>query len=124
MDKKIKLNHLADSLEDDSNPQLFFIKDIIYASNNNQLDNSFFELDTDISISRVTSGFQDERLILSGNDFKVYFPGCKEDITKYTGMACLVMDENGQLLIFVIGCLNNNDISGIKSKQIYIKPLS
>lgn len=119
----IIFNNLKESVnKTDLNLQLTFPKDIMFASENNNLDDYFFELDTDLNISRLTKGFQDEKLIMD-KKFRVYFQDIYEEISKYTGMACLVIDESGELLLFVIGNLNNGEIDGTKSKENVLTPL-
>jgi hypothetical protein len=122
--KPIVLNHLSSiSSKTNIHSQLTFVDDIVFASDNNNLDNSFFHLDTDFSISKTAKGFQDGELQIQNADFKVYFPDCAQSITKYTGMASLVLDENGEILLLVVGCLNNGVIDDIPSTENVLKPL-
>jgi hypothetical protein len=108
----IKLNYLSNSLDkSDLNTQLMFIKDIMFASIDSDLDNSFFELDTDFTIFKDSYGFQDGKIVIKDQYFKIYFPDCVVDddnlaITKYTGMACLVLNQSGEIMLLVIGCLD------------------
>lgn len=113
-----KINIVNKSVKADSNTELQFMHDVIYASTNNNFDESFIELDTDFDVYRITSGFQDERLNTTMKPFKLYFNDCTEAIKKYTGMASLVIDEQGQLLLFVIGCLNNNSTDASKENML------
>ncbi len=45
-------------------------------------------------------------MIIQNKNFELYFPSCDSNISKYLGMSCLVIDENGEILLFVIGNLN------------------
>lgn len=110
-------------LKSDANYELRFIKDVVFSSIENNFDNAFFELDTTMDVYRITTGFQDEHLQYSFNSFKTYFPDTVFPICKYTGMATLVVDELGQVLLFVIGCLNNGIISNKFSKETILKPI-
>ena len=110
-------------LKSDANYELRFIKDVVFSSIENNFDNAFFELDTIMDVYRITTGFQDEHLQYSFNSFKTYFPDTVFPICKYTGMAALVVDELGQVLLFVIGCLNNGIISNKFSKETILKPV-
>ena len=74
------------------------------------------------TLELVSKGFQDEKLLMD-KKFRIYFQDVSEEISKYTGMACLVMDETGELLLFVIGNLNNGEIDGSKSKENILTPL-
>lgn len=104
----IKFKYLNDMFsKSDINLQLIFTKDVFLASENNDLDNSFFILDTDFEVRKNATGFQDGRIIIKDKDFKLYFPDCVDAINKYVGMASLVMNENGDIMLFVMGCLNN-----------------
>ena len=107
----------------DANYELRFVQDVLFTSIDNKFDDAFFELDVDMEVYRLTSGFQDEQLNYTFNSFKAYLPDNISKISKYTGMASIVMDEKGQILLFVIGCLNNGDISHNKSAENIIKPI-
>ena len=107
--QNIVLNHLASTFnKPDINSQLLFIKDVIYGSNNNQFDQYFFDLNTDFNIAKSAEEFQDGNLNLYSNNFILYFPDCNTSITKYLGMVCLVADENGELMLLVIGSLDSS----------------
>jgi hypothetical protein len=103
----IKLKHLVDSLaKEDVNTKLVFTNDVILADDDNNLDKTFFILDTDFIVYKNSNSFQDGKLIIRGTDFKVYLPDCDTRVSKYIGMTCLVVDEKGEFSLFVIGCLN------------------
>ena len=110
-------------LKPDANYELRFIKDVLFSSEDNDFDNAFFELDTNMDIYRITTGFQDERLNYSFNSFKTYLPDTAYAICKYTGMACLVSDEEDNILLFVIGCINNGEITQFASAESILTPM-
>ena len=110
-------------LKSDVNYELRFIKDVLFGATDNDFDSAFFELDTDMEVYKITTGFQDEKLNYNFNSFTAYLPDTVYPIAKYAGMACLVADEQGQILLFVIGCLNNGNIDRYGSIQNIIKPV-
>jgi len=87
------------------NKQLAFVNDVFFANKNGSLDNATFSLETDFTVSKNAKGFQDGELVIKDKDFSIYLPDSAAEITKYLGMACLVMDEDGELLLFVVGNL-------------------
>jgi len=92
------------------NHQLAFVNDVFFANKNDSLDNTVFSLETDFTVFKNAKGFQDGELVIKDKDFSIYLPDCANEIAKYLGMACLVIDENGELLLFVVGNLDS-DIS-------------
>ena len=111
-------------LKVDANYELRFLDSALFASVGNQLDKTFFELESEYEIYRYTVGFQDEKLRYTFNQFKAYLPNTLYSISKYVGMACLVVDESGQLLLFVIGSINNGDIAQEEdTKESIIEPI-
>jgi len=100
---KIKLNHLLDTLnKSDVNSELLFVKDVVMASKENMFDNYFTELETDYIVSKNAENYQDGILNINKN-IRLYFPDLSEDITKYLGMASLVLTESGEIMLFIIG---------------------
>jgi hypothetical protein len=118
--KAIKFNHLSSIFSKaDANPQLVFVKDIVYGSKNNNFDNYFFELDTDFIIEKTGKGFQDGNLKIEDKSFIVYLPDCTDSITKYLGMACLVVDEFGEIMLLVLGSLYDSPDTINKLTPVY-----
>lgn len=102
------------------NHQLAFVNDVFFANNNdNSLDNAIFPLDTEFTIYKSAKGFQDGGLVIQNKDFSVFLPNGAEAVNKYLGMACLVIDENGELLLFVIGDLISTPTTTNKLAPIY-----
>ena len=121
--KNINLvNNSANNKTDVIN-KILFLDNATYATANNDLDSTFFELDSDFEIYRNTSGFQDEELQFTFNNFKAYLPDTSDAIAAYSGMACLVSDETGQLMILLLSNLNNNDNIYKTSQEHFITPL-
>lgn len=87
------------------NRQLAFVNDVFFANKNNSLDNAIFPLDTEFTVYKSAKGFQDGELVIQNKNFSVFLPDGASEITKYLGMACLVMEENGELMLFVVGNL-------------------
>lgn len=111
-------------LKTDANYEFRFIDKALFTSINNEFDKTFFELDTEFEIYKDTIGFQDEKFNFTFNNFKAYLPDCLVGISKYLGMSCLVVDENGELLLFVIGSINNNNLEkNIKTRENIIRPI-
>ena len=111
-------------LKPDGNYELRFLNEALFTSVDHQFDDYFFELDTSFEINKQTTGYQDDVLKYTFNKFKVYLPDSLIAISKYTGMACLVADELGQLLLFIIGSINNNQLStNNKSTYNIIEPV-
>ena len=111
-------------LKADANYELRFLNKALFASKDNKLDDAFFELAVDLEIYRQTIGFQDETLNYKFNKFKAYLPDTITNISKYTGMACLVVDEVGEILLFVIGSINNGKLNdNIKSRENILEPI-
>jgi len=98
-------------LKSDGNYELRFLNDALFTSVDHKFDDYFFELDTSFEINKQTIGYQDDTLKYTFNNFKVYLPDSLVGISKYTGMACIVVDELGQLLLFIIGSINNNQLT-------------
>lgn len=104
--KSVAFNYVSNTFTNANiNRQLAFVNDVFFANNDNSLDNAIFPLDTEFTIYKSAKGFQDGELVIQNKDFSVFFPDGAEAVNKYLGMACLVMDENGELLLFVIGNL-------------------
>lgn len=99
------------------NNQLAFVNDVFFA--NNSLDNAIFPLDTEFTVYKSAKGFQDGKLVIQNKDFSVFLPNGAEAVTKYLGMSCLVIDENGELLLFVIGNLVPNATTTNELVPIY-----
>lgn len=111
-------------LKTDANYEFRFIDKALFTSINNEFDKTFFELDTEFEIYKDTIGFQDEKFNFTFNNFKAYLPDCLVGISKYLGMSCLVVDKNGELLLFVIGSINNNNLEkNIKTRENIIRPI-
>ena len=111
-------------LKPDANYELRFLNNALFSSQNNQFDDCFFELDTSFEVNKQTIGYQDDFINYTFNKFKVYLPDLLVGISKYTGMACLVSDEQGQILLFIIGSINNNQLEqNYKTTHNIIEPI-
>ena len=107
------------TIKDDIQSQLQFINEILYSNKGTRFDDIFFELDTDFEVFRITNGYQDEPLQGTYKPFKIYYPDSTEEIKDYTGMASLVIDEEGQILLLVFGCLNKESSTENIIQPIY-----
>ena len=116
------VNNSANNKHDVIN-KILFVDTATYATADNDLDSTFFELDSDFEIYKNTSGFQDEELQFTFNNFKAYLPDTSDAIAAYSGMACLVSDETGQLMILLLSNLNNGDNIYKTSQEHFITPL-
>ena len=111
-------------LKNDANYEFRFVDKTLFTSINNEFDKTFFELDTEFEIYKDTIGFQDEKFNFTFNNFKAYLPDCLVGISKYIGMSCLVADEKGEILLFVIGSINNGNLEkNIKTRENIITPI-
>ena len=111
-------------LKPDGVYELRFLNEALFSSINNQFDDYFFELDTSFEINKQTIGYQDDFINYTFNQFKVYLPDLLVGISKYTGMACLVSDELGQILLLIIGSINNNQLDqNYKTTHNIIEPI-
>ena len=107
------------TIKEDIQSQLQFINEILYSNNGTKFDDIFFELDTDFEVFRITSGYQDEPVQGTYKPFKIYYPDSTEAIKDYTGMASLVIDEEGQIMLLVFGCLNKESSMENMIQPIY-----
>ena len=107
------------TIKEDIQSQLQFINEILYSNNGTKFDDIFFELDTDFEVFRITSGYQDEPVQGTYKPFKIYYPDSTESIKDYTGMASLVIDEEGQIMLLVFGCLNKESSTENMIQPIY-----
>lgn len=110
-------NRIKQFLKEDANYELRFLNKALFASESNKLDNSFFELEIDMEVYKQTIGFQDEKINYTFNKFKAYLPDSLMSISKYTGMACLVVDENGEIMLFIMGSINNGNVTNNKKER-------
>jgi hypothetical protein len=62
-------------------------------------------------------------MLFTFNNFKAYLPDTSDAIAAYSGMACLVSDETGQLMILLLSNLNNGDNIYKTSQEHFITPL-
>jgi hypothetical protein len=116
------VNNSANNKTDVIN-KILFLDSATYATADNDLDSTFFELDSDFEVYRNTAGFQDEELQFTFNNFKAYLPDTTDAIAAYSGMACLVSDETGQLMVLLLSNLNNNDNIYKTSQEHFVTPL-
>ena len=118
------INKINKYLKQDGNYELRFVDKALFASTDNKFDDYFFELDTEMEINKNTIGYQDDTIEYAFNKFKLYLPDTLIGISKYIGMACLVVDELGQILLFIIGSINNNVLDhNHKSIKNIIEPV-
>jgi len=103
---KIILEYLSNTINNpEVNGKLTFISDVFY--NNSSLSKDlFFNLDTDLIISKTASGYQDGKVIIQDKEFDIFMPNTQNSINKYLGMSSLVMNEIGEIMLLVIGCLD------------------
>lgn len=105
--ESVAFQYISDTfLNDNIDDQLIFTNNVFFSNVTNDLNNTIFPLITDLNISKSAKGFQDG--ILTIQDFSIFLPECLSEISKYIGMACIVVDENGELLLLVIGNLDKN----------------
>jgi hypothetical protein len=106
----IILEHLSNTLNNNNiNKKLIFTEDN-FCSNKYNVDTEYFGLTTDYTISKKGKGFQDGKINFKNKNFEVYLPQCINNISKYIGMASLVMDEKGQILLFIVGNLQKDPV--------------
>lgn len=87
---------------------------------NNDLDDYLLELDNEFIIRKLQSNFQNGKLDVPFNLQGLFLQDTKSSIIKYVGASCLVVDEEGQILLFIFGHTNNfkSTISTI-AKPVY-----
>ncbi|MFW6007772.1 MAG: hypothetical protein ACOCP8_00795 [archaeon] len=104
----IKFKHLIDTFNNqDINKELIFTNEILFsADNNNNLDNNFKSMNIEFKLKKNSINYQDSTIEIEDNKFGIYLPDCYDSITKYIGMTCLVVDENGEILLLVLGNLD------------------
>ena len=99
------------------NTQIIFTDDVLYGSYDNMLDNNML-LETNYTISKDSKNFQDSKIILNG-DFILYFPESVLKIKKYSGMASLVVDDSGEIFLFVLGYIDKEKTNECKLIPTY-----
>ena len=104
--ENIILEYLTNTLNNANvNSKLVFVNDVFF--NNDTLSpNLFFNLDTDLIISKVSKDYQDGKIIIQGKEFDIFMPNTGIAVNKYLGMTSLVMNELGEIMLLVIGCLD------------------
>ncbi|MNN04706.1 hypothetical protein D3C81_1174360 [compost metagenome] len=85
-----------------ANKKLRFFKEFTDLVDNNKLDDYFNVLDTDILIQKLYGDHQDSKLSPPFSTKGFYLPDTNA-VSKYMGAACLVIDDMGNVLLFVIG---------------------
>lgn len=89
------------------NKNLIFINQSYLGTKNNDIDKTFFDLKTVYTISKKFGSIQDDTINIDGIKYNVYLPKSESDnltpINRYCGMACIVLNEFGDLYLLVIG---------------------
>lgn len=107
------------------NKNLIFVEQTYLGSKNHNIDDSFFNLETIYSINKRYGVMQDDEIILKNMDYMIYLPinesidGQTGSINRYCGMACVVINEFGDLHLLIIGDTNNN----ISTNSNFISPI-
>lgn len=66
-------------------------------------DSSYFDLDNEFTVKKIQKDFQDGLLDVPFNLHGFFLQDTDTAIKKYAGSACLVSDEQGNILLFVFG---------------------
>lgn len=96
------------------NKNFIFINQTFIGNKDNNIDKTFFDLDTIYSVNKRFSNMQDDNIIFKNEEFIIYLPknesvsGQSGSINRYCGMSCVVMNEFGDLYIMIVGDTNNN----------------
>lgn len=114
---KIELENLSSTINNNNvNSQIIFINDVTLGSID-KLDNYLGTIETEYVIKKDANNYQDSKIIID-NEFIAYLPECNNNFNKYIGAACLVIDNNGEILLFVVG---NVDIDSTKKCKLKIE---
>ena len=70
-------------------------------------------------ISKNSSYFQDGNILFENVDFTMYFNDCQNAIKKYIGAYCPVIDENGEVMLLVVGNLQTSTTVINKLSPVY-----
>lgn len=85
------------------NKKFTLVRDARTITKEGELDSYFFELDSEIKVKKLQNRFQDGGLDGEFNLNGFFMPDTSQPIIKYGGAACLVSDESGKIMLFVIG---------------------
>lgn len=126
-DINLKGQHLNEipSFNDYSiNKNFIFVNQTYLSNKNNNIDSNFFDLETIYTINKKFGNLQDDNITLKDADYVVYLPMNDNieqqtgSINRYCGMACIIINEFGDLYLLVIGDTNNN----ISTNNNFIRP--
>lgn len=101
------------------NKKFVLVKDAKTIAKSNDLDSYFFELDSNFVVKKMQNRFQDGGLEEPFNINGFFMKDTEDAINKYGGAACLVQDESGRLLLFVIGHTHDYE----KTNSTVVKPV-
>lgn len=108
------LNDFAEINGYNVNKNLIFINQSYLGTKDNDIDKTFFDLKTVYTINKKFGSIQDDIINIDGLKYNIYLPKNEYiesnetkigvgPINRYCGMACIVLNEFGDLYLLVIG---------------------
>lgn len=106
--KNYNLNSYEQIDDYNINKKIIFISQTFIGTKDDDIDKYFFDLKSEYEIKKEYNNLQDDKININNKDYKIYLPSCETPINKYCGMASIVMDQYGDLYLFVVGATNKN----------------